>query len=371
MKVFISSTYVDLVAHRRAVAHSLERLGLQLWRMEAAGAQPHAPTRACLEAVAESDLFVGIYAHRYGDVPAGATASITEAEFEHAHTLRRPPFCYFLDEGYPWPPEFVDPEPQQSKLEAFKARLSTLVVRDLFTTPDVLAARVASSVGRFLIADPRRHGARTAADYARLTLADIAAAAFVDVMRLVCTAASPEARSANTGRHAEFIDIADQHFSEFRTQVTRLSADAEYETMQLAEGVERGIAYCLTRLRRAPQLDRPWGEFARLLRDLAERVNALALSVAGPYLASRRDEISGALAQLHDESAQHDAPANIQGSPLAFLRVRHATQNAVLAALRQRGGFSIATVRDDVDRRVAVPYFLVDLTLLREAVVDG
>lgn len=40
MRVFVSSTYRDLVEHRRAVAEALERLGLQLERMEAFGARP-------------------------------------------------------------------------------------------------------------------------------------------------------------------------------------------------------------------------------------------------------------------------------------------------------------------------------------------
>ena len=48
-----------------AVAGALERLGLQLARMEMFGARPEEPTKACLEEVEASELFVGIYAHRY------------------------------------------------------------------------------------------------------------------------------------------------------------------------------------------------------------------------------------------------------------------------------------------------------------------
>jgi hypothetical protein len=45
----------------------------------------------------------------------------------------------------------MEPEPGQSKLEAFKDRIKTRVVRNTFTTPEDLAYKVAASLGRFLI----------------------------------------------------------------------------------------------------------------------------------------------------------------------------------------------------------------------------
>jgi len=56
-----------------------------------------------------------------------------------------------VDEGYPWLPRFIDQEPNQSKLRAFKHKVEETVIRDSFTTADDLAYKVASSVGRFLI----------------------------------------------------------------------------------------------------------------------------------------------------------------------------------------------------------------------------
>lgn len=154
MRVFVSSTYKDLVDHRRAVADALERLGLGLDRMETFGARPDGAPRACLSGVEASELFVGIYAHRYGYIPGGSAVSITEAEFDHAFNLRRPTFCFFVDEGYPWPEDLREGEPGRSQLRKFRERVEKLVVRDSFTTPEVLAGRVATSVGRYLLADP-------------------------------------------------------------------------------------------------------------------------------------------------------------------------------------------------------------------------
>jgi hypothetical protein len=35
--------------------------------------------------------------------------------------------------------------------------------------------------------------------------------------------------------------------------------------------------------------------------------------------------------------------------------------------MQKAGGFAIATIRDDIDRRLAIPYFALDLALLRKA----
>ena len=66
MKVFVSSTYKDLVDHRAKVAEAVERLGQQGVRMVVFGARPSEATEASLDEVDVSEVFVGIYAHRYG-----------------------------------------------------------------------------------------------------------------------------------------------------------------------------------------------------------------------------------------------------------------------------------------------------------------
>ena len=97
MKTFLSSTYVDLVEHRKAAGEALERLGQQAGRMEVFGARPEEPIDACLNEIDECDLFVGIYAYRYGYIPEGSDVSITEAEFDHAKRHNKPVFCFLID----------------------------------------------------------------------------------------------------------------------------------------------------------------------------------------------------------------------------------------------------------------------------------
>jgi PleD family two-component response regulator len=45
----------------------------------------------------------------------------------------------------------MEPEPGKSKLKAFKNRIETKVVRDIFTTPEDLAYKLSACLGHFLI----------------------------------------------------------------------------------------------------------------------------------------------------------------------------------------------------------------------------
>lgn len=150
MKSFLSSTYVDLIEHRMAAKDSLERLGSQTDGMEVFGARPEEPLKACLNEVENCDIFIGIYAHRYGYIPEGSQASITEQELHHANKHHKPIFCFILEDNFPWPPNFVEEEPGKSKLKEFKKFLSQTIVWEKFNTPDNLAYKVASSVGRHI-----------------------------------------------------------------------------------------------------------------------------------------------------------------------------------------------------------------------------
>jgi hypothetical protein len=92
-KVFLSSTFTDLQSHRMAGKQALERLGSRVNRMEVFGARPDDATQASLKDLEECELFVGIYAHRYGSIPNGSATSITEQEYDHAKKLKKKCFA--------------------------------------------------------------------------------------------------------------------------------------------------------------------------------------------------------------------------------------------------------------------------------------
>jgi CheY-like chemotaxis protein len=158
MKCFLSSTYVDLKVHREFAAQAIERLGQQGIRMEAFGARSEDATTACVKEIEESDAFFGIYAHRYGYIARGSSISITERKFDVARKNHKPTFCFIIDEDFPWPPKLIDPGPERSKLTTFKEKISRNVIRDIFTTPDDLAYKVAAALGRFLTTQKVKEG---------------------------------------------------------------------------------------------------------------------------------------------------------------------------------------------------------------------
>jgi len=152
MKVFLSSTYVDLVEHRKAAHDALDQLGLHVIGMESFGARPEDSTTACLKEVEESDLFVGIYAHRYGYIPKDSDVSITEQEYNHAQKLGKPIFGFIVNEDHAWSPKHIEHD-KKDKLNAFLSKVKKQPI-EFFTTPDNLASSIASSVGHYLSDHP-------------------------------------------------------------------------------------------------------------------------------------------------------------------------------------------------------------------------
>ncbi len=151
MKVFISSTYKDLIEYRAAAIRAVEGTNYQASKMEVFGARPDEPLDACLKEVEESELFIGIYALRYGFIPEGADISITEMEYVHAKKHGKTIYCFLLDEeNQPWLKKWIEGEPGKSKLENFKQRIQKLHVCDYFTTPDDLRAKVSNALSHYV-----------------------------------------------------------------------------------------------------------------------------------------------------------------------------------------------------------------------------
>ncbi|MBC8032160.1 MAG: DUF4062 domain-containing protein [Pyrinomonadaceae bacterium] len=150
MKVFLSSTYVDLRDYRNKAAEAIERLDQQVGRMEVFGARPDEPQAASLGEIDTCDIFVGIYAHRYGYKPPGSDISITQAEFRYAQSLGKSSFCFVVNDDQPWSPQMIEDEPGKSSLRAFKTEIGTGLVTEKFTTPDDLALKIATSLGRHI-----------------------------------------------------------------------------------------------------------------------------------------------------------------------------------------------------------------------------
>jgi len=155
MKIYISSTYQDLVDHRAAVDRTLRRMGHDVIGMEQYVAEGSKPVDRCKADVRAADVYVIIVAWRFGYVP-GRTASppdgrsITEIELQEAQASGRPVLAFLLDPEAPWPPNRVDamsgaPGAGEDILR-LRSLLGTDYLAGIFRTPDDLASQVAAAV---------------------------------------------------------------------------------------------------------------------------------------------------------------------------------------------------------------------------------
>jgi len=93
LRVFVSSTLGELAEERRAVARAITALRLTPVMFEA-GARPHPPRELYQAYLAQSDVFIGIYWQRYGQVGAGMEVSGLEEEFLLSGTEALPRLLY-------------------------------------------------------------------------------------------------------------------------------------------------------------------------------------------------------------------------------------------------------------------------------------
>jgi hypothetical protein len=133
LSVFISSTSQDLREYREAATEICNRLGFAPLAMEFFEAMSAGATEGSKRKLEEAELYIGIFAHRYGYIEEGYDKSVTEIEFDYATELKLPRLCFLVDPSYPWPPEFIDHENRQ-RLNDLKARIEKNLIRSLFTT---------------------------------------------------------------------------------------------------------------------------------------------------------------------------------------------------------------------------------------------
>jgi Domain of unknown function (DUF4062)/AAA domain len=93
LRVFVSSTLGELAAERQAVARAIAALRLTPVMFEL-GARPHPPRDLYRAYLAQSDIFVGLYWQRYGQVRPGMQVSGLEEELELARGQGLPLLLY-------------------------------------------------------------------------------------------------------------------------------------------------------------------------------------------------------------------------------------------------------------------------------------
>lgn len=105
MKVYLSSTYLDLKSHRKTVALALRKAQYDVLMMEEYAARDAAVEFACKGDVLACDAYVGLFAWRYGHVPEEgnpAHKSVTEMEYMAAED-KIPRLVFLLKDKARWP----------------------------------------------------------------------------------------------------------------------------------------------------------------------------------------------------------------------------------------------------------------------------
>ncbi len=88
LRVFVSSTLGELAEERRAVSRAISALRLTPVMFEL-GARPYPPAELYRAYLTQSDVFIGLYWQRYGQLVPGAGVSGLEEEFELSGELPR------------------------------------------------------------------------------------------------------------------------------------------------------------------------------------------------------------------------------------------------------------------------------------------
>jgi hypothetical protein len=146
-KVMISSTALDLPDHREQVRLACIRAGFEPRdMMEHLTARNADAIAVSLQMVGAADVYVGIFANRYGYVPDGHDISITEMEYNRAVELEKPRLIFFIHESHSITVKDVETGPGATKLQALKDKIGKARVAAFFKSSSDLRAHVVEAL---------------------------------------------------------------------------------------------------------------------------------------------------------------------------------------------------------------------------------
>ncbi len=168
LRIFISSTAVDLHEYRGKVRDAVLCLESLPIAMETFSAQSGQPAGECMRMAAEADAVICVVAHRYGYVPppelgGDGERSITWLEVDAAKRAGKPVFAFVVDPKASWTEvkeqdRLTSEPPERSgeivkavqKLKEFKAYLEREHTRNTFSSADELTKLVTATLANFV-----------------------------------------------------------------------------------------------------------------------------------------------------------------------------------------------------------------------------
>src|SRR6266498_3118397 len=148
--VVISSTARDLPEHRKEVMDACLRQSMFPVMMEHLPASDAEAISASLKMVDEADIYVGVFAFRYGYIPKENNPkqiSVTEMEYNRAVERKIPRLIFVMDKSHPITADDMDLE-NAAKLKSFKDRVQTDNIVNFFKSPDGLRGDVINSLSK-------------------------------------------------------------------------------------------------------------------------------------------------------------------------------------------------------------------------------
>ena len=152
-KIYVSSTYSDLKDYREAIYRTLRQMRHDVIAMEDYVATDQRPMDKCLNDITGCNLYVGIFAWRYGYIPDKDNPkqrSITELEYRKAGEVDTPRLIFLLDDKAPWSPDLMDAQigegNQGQHIKMLRNELKKEKIVSFFKNPDHLASLVGAAV---------------------------------------------------------------------------------------------------------------------------------------------------------------------------------------------------------------------------------
>ena len=149
MNVYISSTYEDLKSYREYICQALRKIeNVKVVAMEDYAATDQRPVEKCLQDVSACEVYIGIFAWRYGYIPEGFNKSITELEYREAVKKNKHKLIFIIDEKVKWPENLKDDPPKQ--IINLKNELKDTSIVSIFKTKKELTLAVTSSIANYI-----------------------------------------------------------------------------------------------------------------------------------------------------------------------------------------------------------------------------
>ena len=152
-RIFISSTYIDLIPHRKSIWELLQSFNVEISGMERFGARTEIPLQTCLDEVELSNIFIGVIGMRYGSIDELTGKSFSQLEYEKAVKQGNKILLYIIDDyNAKVTPKIIDFE-NHEKLSKFKELVSKKHTIEKFTTIDDLNKKINNDLRKLLSKD--------------------------------------------------------------------------------------------------------------------------------------------------------------------------------------------------------------------------